>query len=175
MFIDERYAKKMSKDDFIKLCESEEVKRKPRAKYITTLKDGYKVICESKQECAVIRKLNKIDDIDVIRTQCIAIPYIYGVKNKMYYPDIAVHYSCGYIQILEVKELIDMPQRQNRKKFSYLRVYCRRKGYSYAVVDKHLNSYFAKWGSNRNKNAVTKYIEKCIEDKGYFDINDYKN
>ena len=136
------------------------------------LDDGYVYEADSKQEITALKKLIYHKAFKRLRGQCIAVPYRYKRKINNYYPDFILLTQTNKIIVIEIKSVSEMNTKLNKRKYYALRKYCNEHGYLYLMCDRNFVSFETLEGRSVSI-RVAQAIEKALEEKGYFDLEDY--
>ena len=163
--------KPITEKEFLKITEQDKPFKTSKVSY--RLKDGYIYQGSSQEEIKVIKRLESKDAFVKLRGQCIAIPYRFGGKDHVYYPDFIVLTKTGKVVIIEVKQIAQMTSKQNQKKYAALGRYCKSRGYLYLMCDKKLRPY-DKIKESPIKGKVEKEIDRILDEKGCFVYKDYQ-
>lgn len=165
--------KKFTIKEFLEITSKDKKPGGHRTSYELKLDNGYVYKADSKQEISTLKKLISHDAFKRLKGQCISIPYRFGGKDHLYYPDFIFLTNTNKIIILEVKEVAQMNTKVNIKKYEALKRYCLRNGYLYLMCNKNFVTYEEL--SKRNGNGhVNSIIDKALDEKGNFNYSDYK-
>lgn len=102
---------------------------------VYSVKCGKEISYESEEELKVLDVLERSQKISWYQDQPIVIPYEFEGIERNYYPDILARQEDGTAIVIEVKNLLDMPEISTLVKAHAARTYLEQEGIGYTVVN----------------------------------------
>jgi hypothetical protein len=96
---------------------------------------GRDVACESGPEYRVLNWLERSPEVRWYQEQPVAVPYSFGGRNRVYYPDVAVWDWQGRVVVVEIKPLFTMYRQDTIVKATAAWNYFAARGMGYLLVD----------------------------------------
>lgn len=96
---------------------------------------GRDVACESGPEYRVLNWLERSPEVSWYQEQPVAVPYSFGGRNRVYYPDVAVWDRQGRVVVVEIKPLFTMYRQDTIVKATAAWNYFAARGIGYLLVD----------------------------------------
>jgi hypothetical protein len=96
---------------------------------------GRDVACESGLEYRVLNWLEQSPEVRWYQEQPVAVPYSFGGRNRVYYPDVAVWDWQGRVVVVEIKPLFTMYREDTIVKATAAWNYFASRGIGYLLVD----------------------------------------
>jgi Sigma-70, region 4 len=96
---------------------------------------GRDVACESGPEYRVLNWLERSPEVRWYQEQPLAVPYNFGGRNRVYYPDVAVWDWQGRVVVVEIKPLFTMYRQDTIVKATAAWNYFAARGIGYLLVD----------------------------------------
>jgi Sigma-70, region 4 len=107
----------------------------PAAAEFPSEKLGREVACESGAEYRVLNWLERSPEVSWYQEQPAAVPYSFGGRNRVYYPDVAVWDRQGRVVVVEIKPLFTMYRQDTIVKATAAWNYFAARGIGYLLVD----------------------------------------
>jgi Sigma-70, region 4 len=96
---------------------------------------GRDVACESGPEYRVLNWLEQSPEVSWYQEQPVGVPYTFGGRNRVYYPDVAVWDRQGRVIVVEIKPLFTMYRQDTIVKATAAWNYFAPRGMGYLLVD----------------------------------------
>jgi hypothetical protein len=144
--------------------------------------NGRTISFNSEPEWNTYQALKAKGLIQSFRAQSLLIPYqSYVTKDRKHYPDFIFLTPEGYIAIVESKPIEFMANFLVQAKYLAMQAYCEQRGFLYAMMDEHLQSFESIKNTPIN-NEVTDYVDHLLstahvfnDDAFDFVITKFKN
>jgi len=119
-------------------------------------KTGEEVYCRSSYEREAVNMLNSFEDVAIVKTEALRIPYKVNGVRHYYLPDFLVSTMDGGLFLIEVKPEYEIEERINQVKFEAGIRYARKHNMTYLIWTESILF------SNKN-GSTTAFLQEIVE------------